>query len=158
MAVARVHVRSWQVAYRNLIPDAYLDQLRPEERAQRYTFGSPDPTIPWTLVAEEAGAILGFATTSPTHDVDLPGYGELCGFYVDPDRWGIGIGRALISAARARLLDLGFRQAALWVLAGNVRAECFYRSDGWAPDGQHRTDETRGFRIDELRYQRTLVP
>jgi hypothetical protein len=28
MEVARVHVRSWQVAYRGLLPDAYLDGLR----------------------------------------------------------------------------------------------------------------------------------
>ena len=32
MAVARVHVRSWQVGYRGLLPDAYLDGLRAEER------------------------------------------------------------------------------------------------------------------------------
>lgn len=38
MAVARVHVRSWQVAYRGLIPDGYLDRLCPEDRAVRYDF------------------------------------------------------------------------------------------------------------------------
>jgi hypothetical protein len=35
MAVARVHVRSWQAAYSTLLPAEYLDQLRPEDRAQR---------------------------------------------------------------------------------------------------------------------------
>jgi hypothetical protein len=25
MAVARVHVRAWQIAYRTLLPDEYLD-------------------------------------------------------------------------------------------------------------------------------------
>ena len=34
-AVARVHVQTWQVAYRGLLPDAYLDALRPEDRARR---------------------------------------------------------------------------------------------------------------------------
>src|SRR6185369_5055950 len=28
IAVARMQVRSWQVGYRSLLPDAYLDQLR----------------------------------------------------------------------------------------------------------------------------------
>ena len=42
MAVARVHVRSWQVGYRGLLPDAYLDGLRAEERAERYNFASGD--------------------------------------------------------------------------------------------------------------------
>ena len=42
LEVARVHVRSWQAAYRGLLPDDYLDDLRAEERAQRYNF----PAIP----------------------------------------------------------------------------------------------------------------
>jgi hypothetical protein len=57
LAVARVHVRSWQAAYRTLIPDDYLDQLRPEDRAQRYNFSSLNPLQPWTIVAAEAGTI-----------------------------------------------------------------------------------------------------
>lgn len=39
MAVAQIHVRAWQVAYRGLMPAAYLDALVPEDRAKRYTFG-----------------------------------------------------------------------------------------------------------------------
>jgi hypothetical protein len=35
MAVAAVHVRSWQVGYRGLVPDNYLDEPRPEDRAGR---------------------------------------------------------------------------------------------------------------------------
>lgn len=42
-AVARVHVRSWQVAYRGPFPDESLDGLRPEDRASRHTFGDHDP-------------------------------------------------------------------------------------------------------------------
>jgi hypothetical protein len=64
IAVARVHVRSWQAAYRKLIPDDYLDQLRPEDRAKKYDFGSLDPLRPCTIVATESGRILGFGTTA----------------------------------------------------------------------------------------------
>ena len=47
--VARVHVRSWQTGYHGLLPAAYLDQLRPEERAQRYDFATQDIRKPATL-------------------------------------------------------------------------------------------------------------
>jgi hypothetical protein len=50
MAVACVHVRSWQAAYRTLLPDDYLDQLRPEDRAQKYDFADLDPLKPQTIV------------------------------------------------------------------------------------------------------------
>src|SRR5277367_6133452 len=68
--VARVHIRSWQVAYRTLLPEDFLNQLRPEDRAQRYDFASHDPQKPWTIVAVEDGLIRGFATTSPSRDPD----------------------------------------------------------------------------------------
>jgi GNAT superfamily N-acetyltransferase len=114
MAVARVHVRSWQAAYRKLMPDDYLDQLRPEDRAKKYDFGNLDPLRPHTIVATENGDIRGFATTAPAQDSNMSGYGELCALYVDPDHWGRGIGVALVSAARTRLFDFGFRSAILW--------------------------------------------
>ena len=53
MAVAGVHVRSWQAAYRNILPDDYLNQLRPEDRAAVYDFATRDPLKPKTIVAVE---------------------------------------------------------------------------------------------------------
>jgi len=156
IAVARVHVRSWQTAYRTLLPDDYLDQLRPEDRAQKYDFANVDPLKPQMIVAVEEGLIQGFATTAPSRESDLPDHGELYALYVDPERWGQGIGIALVSAARARLFGLGFRNAILWVLVGNVRAERFYQIDGWTPDGLRRTDVVWGATVDEVRYQRGL--
>jgi GNAT superfamily N-acetyltransferase len=154
--VARVHVRSWQAGYRRLLPDAYLDALRPEERAAKYRFEEPEAEAPQTLVACEAELICGFATTSPAGDDAVPRAGELCAFYVDPDWWGRGVGRALIAAARERLAAGGFRTAVAWVLAGNVRGERFYRADGWQADGARRTALVWGLSVEEVRYRRGL--
>lgn len=156
MAVACVHVRSWQAAYRTLLPDEYLDNLRPEDRARRYDFTTADPLKPHTIVAVEAGVIHGFATTAPSHEMDLSDHGELCGLYVHPERWGQGIGVALVSAARAHLFKLGFRRAVLWVLARNVHAKQFYKADGWEPDGLSRTNIVWDVTVAEVRYQRGL--
>ena len=157
MDVARVHVRAWQVAYRKLLPDEYLDGLKPEDRAQRYTFGGTDPREPMTTVAlDDRGTIRGFATTCAARDADVPSHGELAAIHVDPDWWGHGVGQALLASARAHLLDSGFRRAILWVLVGNVRAERFYAKDGWTPDGAQRTDTVWGVQVNDQRYQRTL--
>lgn len=61
MAVAYVHVRAWQVAYRDLLPADYLASLKPEDRAQRYTFGGTDPRQPMTTVANHRGHFLAAA-------------------------------------------------------------------------------------------------
>jgi len=155
--VARVHVRSWQAAYRGLLPDAYLDQLRAEDRAGRYDFAGIDPRKPYTVVAAEGADILGFATTAPARDEDLPQHGELCALYVDPQQWGRGIGVALIASARARLVEFGFHDALLWLLTGNRRGDRFYRIDGWAPDGRQRIDTVWGLTVSEVRFVRSLA-
>jgi GNAT superfamily N-acetyltransferase len=156
MSVAGVHVRSWQSAYRGLLPGEYLDKLRPEDRAEGYDFVTRDPQRPQTIVAVEAGSIRGFATTAPSRDSDLAGYAELYALYVDPGYWGHGMGKALISAARERLVVLGFANALLWVLMGNVRADRFYRKDQWTPDGLQRKDTVWGVAVNEVRYRRKL--
>jgi GNAT superfamily N-acetyltransferase len=155
-AVARVHVRSWQAAYRGLLPAEYLDTLRPEDRAASYDFAATDPRRPHTFVAVDGPEVLGFATTAPSRDPEFPGHGEVCALYVDPEKWGGGIGAALISAARARLFGQGFRNALLWVLAGNARADRFYRIDGWVPNGVRRTDLVWDVMADHVCYVRGL--
>jgi GNAT superfamily N-acetyltransferase len=156
MAVARVHVRSWQAAYRGLLPGEYLDQLRPEDRAPRYDFTHQDALKPHTIVAAEGGTICGFVTTAPSRDSDLHNYGELWALYVDPEQWNRGVGVALIGAARSHLVQSGFQNAFLWLLAGNTRAARFYQIDGWTPDGKERTDTVWSVKVEEIRYCRGL--
>jgi ribosomal protein S18 acetylase RimI-like enzyme len=175
--VAGVHVRSWQVGYRGLLPERYLQGLRAEDRRDRYVFASPRPEVvttlgPVTTVAVEDGVICGFVTTGPSPDArvsadvadvpgvadvpDVPGRGDVLALYVDPDAWGRGVGRRLMAEARRTLGDGGFAEAVLWVLVGNDRAQRFYRADGWRPDDRRRNVEVWGIAVEEIRYRRRL--
>lgn len=157
LAVARVHVQSWQAAYRGLLPDEYLDALRPEDRAPRYDFTRASPETPYTLIAVEADEVLGFATTMPSRDESLADYGELSALYVAPKHWRKGIGTMLTAAAIRYLISCGYRDALLWILAGNAQAEHFYQKDGWRPDGVRRSETIWDITVDELRYVRRLM-
>lgn len=156
LEVAVVHVRSWQVGYRGLLPQEYLDRLRPQDRARRYTFDRTGRREPVTVVAVEREAIRGFATTGPSRDSDEPGAGELWACYVDPAHWGSGIGHLLIADARSRLNRDGVSEALLWVLVGNERARRFYQADGWVLDGHRHTQKIWDVTADEVRYRRAL--
>jgi GNAT superfamily N-acetyltransferase len=156
LGVAQVHVRAWQLAYRGLLPDEYLDSLRPEDWAARYTLGSAHGTLPRTVVALENDFICGFATTAPAYTAVALHTGELCALYVDPAHWGRGVGVKLIKAARAQLAEQGFDAAILWVLVGNLRALRFYQADGWTADGAQRMQELWGVIAPELRLRRML--
>jgi GNAT superfamily N-acetyltransferase len=151
LEVARVHVRSWQAAYRGLLPDDYLDALRPEERAQRYDFAGDDPAAPATVVALEKNTSIGFATVGSARGSDVANCGELRALYV-ADYFGRGVGSTLLTAACARLLEQGSRDVVLWVLVGNASAQHFYERHGWAPDGHGRKVTRWGVAVDEVRY------
>jgi GNAT superfamily N-acetyltransferase len=155
--VARLHVRSWQSAYRGLIAPEYLDGLTPDAVADRYTFGRMGLRLPSTVVAVDGSAICGVATTGLCRDLDLPNVGELMAIYVDPAYLSTGVGRVLMTTARGRLRLVGVTAALLWVLDGNVRARRFYEHDGWRFDGTRRTVTFGDCPLEQLRYRRTSV-
>ncbi len=161
LAVAELHVRSWQEAYRELMPAEFLAALDPRERAIRYAFETTAPDAPTTLLAVQTGAdgeeaISGFATFGASRDEDVPGLAEVYALYVDPDRYQGGIGRELMAEARRRLQEAGFDAAVLWVLDGNDRAARFYAGEGWAPDGATRVEQPYGIVSNVSRFRRAL--
>ncbi len=158
LAVAGVHVRAWQVAYRGLIADEFLDELRPEDRASRYEFGAARAGAPRTIVAVEDGEIIGFATTGRCRDDDARDAVELYALYVDPPRWRGGVGRRLLAAATERMRCEGREEAVLWVLHGNEQAERLYERAGWRRDGAERWEEPYGVVSRVFRMRHSLVP
>ncbi|MGN6256302.1 MAG: GNAT family N-acetyltransferase [Solirubrobacterales bacterium] len=156
LEIARVHVRSWQVAYRGLIDDDFLDALRPEDRAGIYELGSAEKGEVETVVALVEGSIVGFSAFGPCRDADAPGAGEIYALYVDPDHWGTGVGRALLLESRRRLAAAGFEEGVLWVLLGNEGAKRFYAADGWRPDGATREEQPYGPLVEVRRFRRPL--
>lgn len=158
--VAEVHVRSWQVAYRGLVPQDYLDGLDPAARRERWSALLADDRWPraGTLVAELDDRIVGFASILPARDADLDpaAFGEIAAFYLDPGVWRRGIGRRLMAAALDRLAAAGYPRAALWVLDTNLRARRFYEATGWRCDGTVKVDDSRGFPLTETRYRREV--
>lgn len=163
--IALVHVRSWQGAYRGLLPQAYLDGLDPAQRVglwERVLAGvgaGAGAGRAGVMVADADGALRGFAGFSPSRDddADQDRVGEITAIYLLPGAWGTGTGGRLMGAALGCLVQAGFSEATLWVLDTNARARRFYEAGGWFADGAEMLDESRGFPIAEVRYRRSLA-
>jgi GNAT superfamily N-acetyltransferase len=135
------------------MPDAYLDGLRPEDRAAHWEgVLRRDDLVGTILVVERDGAVVGFAAVGPAQEP--AGAGELYAINLDPDHWGTGAGRALLGAAQAELARLGFADTVLWVLPANARARRFYEAAGWVADGSSRGSQVFGVMVPEVRYRR----
>lgn len=149
--MARVHVGTWQVAYKGIVADRYLDALDVADRAERWRSGIAAPDGPiW--VALDGEAIVGWASVGPTRDDDGDAsIGELYGIYVDPKWWGRNVGPELMRLA-VDWLSARFPVATLWTLEANARARRFYEKAGWSPDGVSQPLETLDG-VMEVRYR-----
>lgn len=157
MAVAAMHVRAWQEAYRGIIPDDVLDGLDVAARADRYTFDLEGPDAPESWIVTDGDTVLGLVALGPCRDEDAASLGEVRALYVLPERWRSGVGSALMSRAERRLVERGFTEAVLWVLEDNQRGRRFYEATGWRRDGRTKTVDIGGHPIDEIRYQKRLA-
>jgi ribosomal protein S18 acetylase RimI-like enzyme len=157
--IAVVHVRSWQAAYRGLLPQAYLDGLDPGQRIGQWeqSLSATDRSHGGTLVAAAGGRLSGFVSYGPARDdADSKRAGEIYAIYLMPAAWDEGIGRQLMAAALDRLGEARFDQVILWVLDSNVRARRFYEAGGWLADGAAKRDDSFGVPMTEVRYRRSL--
>lgn len=157
-AIAWVHVATWRVAYRGLIPESYLASLSVERREGfwRQSLAVPAERVS-TSVAFAGERVIGFASVGPIRDEGASReIGELYAIYVEPARWGAGAGRLLMERALEGLRSAGFESATLWVLEENARAIDFYAKAGWAADGTRRMETIGAVEIREIRLARDL--
>jgi ribosomal protein S18 acetylase RimI-like enzyme len=159
--IAEVHVRSWQAAYRGLMPAEYLASLDPADRLPRWQrmLADNEPAEPEVLVADRGDGICGFSSFGSTRDEDQNPVevGEVRAIYLAPEAMGAGVGRQLMAASIGHLTRAGYKLVTLWVLDTNTRARRFYEIAGFRPDGAVKVDDRDGFRLHEVRYRRPLA-
>lgn len=160
-AIAALHVRGWQWAYRGLLPDSHLDSLSAELprridwwRGMLAVESSPKRT--W--VAEINGQIVGFADTFPSWDEDAdPATAMLGAMYLEQGFVRRGVGRALMKRLAGDLHSRGYCAVTLWVLDTNTSARRFYEALNWCEDGVTKTETRSDFVMRLVRYRLDLA-
>lgn len=153
-AIAVVHVKTWQYAYRGQIPDDFLDSMSIARRTERWrTILAGREFQEQIFVAEVDGTIVGFSVVGRSRDDDADdSVGELYAIYIDAQSMNHGVGSALLEAGQVYLAQQGYALATLWVLETNQRARRFYERKGWAVDGKTRQEEIANATVSEVRY------
>jgi len=145
--VAHIHVESWNVAYRGIMPD---DVIARTDLAYRTAFWKERiANREWPVfLLEETGNAVGFCQMVPTNDADddPQRVGHITSLHVLPQLRGQGYGRRLMEHVLGEFRRRGFSEVTLWVLEENRNARRFYEKSGFRVDGGSR------------RYPRTNVP
>lgn len=155
-AIARVHVQVWQSAYRGLMPNELLASLSIEQRTELWESTIPNSRV-GNYVAIVDGELVGFSSAGMNRSEEGPGVGELYAIYVLEASAGSGVGTRLIAAGEDWMIDHGFTDALLWVLASNANARAFYASRGWVDDEFEKTEVFWETEIVEARYRKRLA-
>jgi GNAT superfamily N-acetyltransferase len=149
-----MHAQSWSATYRGILPDAFLDNEVPAERAAH-----------WLKRMEEIDAGGGVALIAELDDEPI---GFVC--LVEPDAnssvlvdnlhalpgfKGAGAGTAMLAAAQAWARERGASRLHLSVLEGNRSAIGFYESRGWR-FAAREDDRMGGIDVVSLIYVFTL--
>ncbi|MGW6546673.1 N-acetyltransferase family protein [Streptomyces massasporeus] len=134
---------------RTVLPAEVADvvALHARARATYYPGGVPQDGTDWTeawrsaltrpdgrvLCLVEAGRIVGLASFRTTEGAPADTV-KLFQFHVDPDHWRTGVGTALHTACVEEWRADGRRTAVLDVHVDNLRAQAFYRRQGWTAE------------------------
>jgi len=153
-AIADLHTRSRQVAYRGLYGGAHLDhELFDVSRATwRKRFEDFDPTADLILAAIDGGEPVGLAYASFRLN---PEVGLLIdNLHVAPERKGGGLGTALMAEVARWLIDEhAGAPLHLEVYAPNADALVFYERKGGVEVARYAEVVPGGRRVDTVRYR-----
>lgn len=92
--IAEIHVRSWQAAYVDQVPDAYLASLSADQREPiwKEILAATDWPRMGALVLVEDPSVVGFTHLAPARDQNAsPTTGEVTSIYLAPEVWGLGV-------------------------------------------------------------------
>jgi ribosomal protein S18 acetylase RimI-like enzyme len=157
--IATLHLVSWGSAYRDIVPDGFLESITLESRITRWrrALSKLESPSTETAVAVSAGAILGVCSSGPRREPASTDAGEIYALHIGPESRRRGLGRMLLDDALQRFSTRGLSSAVLWVLRDNAGARRFYEAQGWSFTGEDQVEDRSGFAIPEVRYAITIA-
>ena len=128
--VREIAEAAWEAAHEPIVGAEAVESFQ-IEHYDRATFepylGADDPLL---AVADDPDAgVVGFVSASP--DDGSAGLFHLGRLYVEPARWGEGIGRRLLAHAESGVAGRSGDRLRLGVMAENDRAVAFYEAAGY---------------------------
>ncbi|WP_404969609.1 GNAT family N-acetyltransferase [Vibrio campbellii] len=147
--IAKIHVDSWQVAYRGLMPQSYIDQFTRERRERMWTRVMTEQ-LANLIVVEKQKEIVGFLSYElPNHSSeDKTAIVTCC--YVSPLYFGQGAGSALFDELETRLLSTPVMQISLKALDTNKQGLNFYKKCGFVRSGEEESEVIDGMTLNDV--------
>lgn len=146
-AISHIYEESWKFAYKNIIPQSYLESISAGLWAPNL-----DKEGMNTVVLIEDGMFIGTSSYCTSRFSEFSNFGEIVSIYLLPQYIGKGYGKLLFDAVVRELEQLGFDEIFLWVLEDNLRARKFYEKEGFTFSGNYLEDHIGEKELREMQY------
>ena len=128
--------RGWEAAYGDFLAAATIERAMDEWYASDTVRGQVEREAVAHFVAVEDGEVVGYVGGG----ISEGERGAVWTFYVDPDRWGEGIGTRLFERELDALRERGATYVTIRVLAANAVGRSFYESQDFEVAEEGRDD------------------
>ncbi|AOY77850.1 GNAT family N-acetyltransferase [Clostridium formicaceticum] len=149
--ISRIYALSWKFAYKGIIPQAYLDELKEDHWESAFIDWIKDDVLTAQIIFENSKPI-GCVAYGKSRDKSLPDCGEIVSLYLLPKYFGKGYGNKLLDSALSDLKESGYESIYLWVLKDNGRARRFYEKKGMQCNNDEYVLEIMGEHLIDVRY------
>lgn len=149
--ISKIHALSWKSAYKGMVPQQYLDELKNDFWVSAFQSWIMNGVLTVQLMVDNKLPV-GCIAYGKSRDNKLPDWGEIVSIYLLPEYFGRGYGKKLFDVALTDMKKSGYRNIYLWVLKENLRARKFYEKYGFQGNHDQYYFEIMGKELVDVRY------
>lgn len=149
--ISEIYALSWKSAYKGIVPQKYLDELKLDYWVPRFQGWMLENCLKACILYVD-NIPVGCVTYRNSRDEKLPAWGEIPSIYLHPDYYHKGYGKNLLTYALYKLKNDGYTNCYLWVLSENNNAIKFYEQNGFKFNGDTCISIIMNNNLTELRY------
>ncbi len=153
--ISYIHAASWRAAYKGIVPQAYLDELKDDFWVNSFTTCLSKNSIVIKLIEHHSKPI-GCISYGKAREEAFSDWGEIVSFYLLPDYFHQGYGALLLASALDALKSEGYQKVYLWVLKDNRPARNFYGKHHFICTQDEIQCEIQGTPLVDVRYTLAL--
>lgn len=148
VAISKIHALSWKTAYKGIVPQKYLDELKVDFWVTPFQKWIANGTLVADILFVDSIPI-GCIAYGKSRDDQLPEWGEIVSIYIHPEHCRKGYGGMLLRHALKQMNADSYKSCYLWVLSENINARRFYEESGFSHNGdlnkmRHSATDERG--------------
>ena len=140
--MANIHARSWEVAYRDIVPEEYIKAKSPTRESLWKRILSVENDKHFIILNSDIAVGMVTVGTPQQDNIQIKNdagiddsFWEVHGIYLHPDYYRLGIGTMAIDFAMNKARAAGKTNILLWVFEENQNAIRFYNKCGFWADG-----------------------